>query len=153
MRRFTELANYYRHFVEGCAEIAAPLTALTARFAWSPAAQASFDALKQALSSAPVLHTLGPHRRAVLTTDASGIVAVAAIQTQPEDEGRQHPVTYESRNYQAHVLELLVVVHALRVFRVKHYRHLLGSGRSGVGPTVTCGRTTRRSRGSRRTGC
>ena len=133
VRRFTGLANYYRRFVEGYAELAAPLTALgspTARFAWSPAAQASFDALKLALSSAPVLRTFDPTRRAVLTTDASG-VAVAAILTQPDDEGFQHPVAYESRkltaaerNYPAHVLELLAVVHALRVF--KHY--LLGSG-------------------------
>ncbi len=55
---FTGLANYYRWFVEGYAEIAVPLTALgspTARFAWSPAVQASFNALKLALSSAPVL--------------------------------------------------------------------------------------------------
>ena len=65
-----------------------------------------------------------------MTTDASSI-AVAAILTQPDDEGRQYPVAYEShkltaaeRNYPAHVLELLAVVHALRVF--KHY--LLGSG-------------------------
>ncbi len=80
--------------MEGYAEIAAPLTALggpTARLAWSPTAQASFDALKRALSSAPVLRTFDPHRRAVLTTDASGI-AVAAILMQPDDEGRQHPV-------------------------------------------------------------
>ncbi len=80
MRRFTGLANYYRRFVEGYAELAAQLTALgpTERFAWSPAAQESFDALKQALSSAPVLSTFYPRRRAELTTDASGI-AVAAI--------------------------------------------------------------------------
>jgi RNase P subunit RPR2 len=58
-------------------------------------------------------------------------LAVAASLTQPDDEGHQHPVAYESRkltvaerNYPAHVLELLAVVHALRVF--KHY--LLGSG-------------------------
>ncbi len=64
----------------------------------------------------------------MLTTDASN-VAVTAIVTQPDDEGHQHPVAYESRkltaaeqNYPAHVLELLAVVHALRVFR--HY--LLG---------------------------
>jgi hypothetical protein len=64
----------------------------------------------------------------VLST--SGL-ALAAILTQPDDEGQQHPVAYESlkltaaeRNYPAHVLELLAVVHALRVF--KHY--LLGSG-------------------------
>ena len=133
VRRFTGLANYYRRFVEGYAEVAAPLTALgspTARFVWSPAAQASFDALKLALSTAPVLRTFDPRRRSVLTTDASGL-AVAAILTQPDDEGHQHPVAYESRkltvaerNYPAHVLELLAVVHALRVFR--HY--LLGSG-------------------------
>ncbi len=119
--------------MEGYAELVAPLTALgspTARFAWSPAAQASFDALKLALSSAPVLRTFDPTRRAVLTTDASG-VAVAAILTQPDDEEFQHTVAYESskltaaeRNYSAHVLEQLAVVHALRVF--KHY--LLGSG-------------------------
>jgi len=133
VRRFTGLANYYRRFVEGYAEIAAPLTALgspTARFCWSADAQASFDALKAALSSAPVLRTFDPSRRAVLTTDASGL-AVAAILTQPDDDGQQHPIAYESRkltaaerNYPAHILELLAVVHALRVFR--HY--LLGSG-------------------------
>ena len=133
MRRFTGLANYYRRFVEGYAEVAAPLTALgspTARFVWTQEAQASFDALKLALSSAPVLRTFDPSRRAVLTTDASS-VAVAAILTQPDDDGHQHPVAFESRkltaaerNYPAHVLELLAVVSALRVFR--HY--LLGSG-------------------------
>ncbi len=77
-----------------------------------------------------MLCTFDPARRAVLTTDASNF-AVAAILTQPDDEGHQHPVAYESRkltsaelNYPAHVLELLAVVHALRVFR--HY--LLGGG-------------------------
>ena len=133
VRRFTGLANYYRRFVEGYAEVAAPLTALgspAARFRWTREEQASFDALKLALSSAPVLRTFDPGRRAVLTTDASS-VAVAAILTQPDDDGHQHPVAFESRkltaaerNYPAHVLELLAVVNALRVFR--HY--LLGSG-------------------------
>ena len=56
---------------------------------------------------------------------------MAAILTQPDDEGHQHPVAYESRKltaaeriYPAHILELLAVVHALQFF--KHY--LLGSG-------------------------
>ena len=126
VRRFIGLANYYRRFCEGYAELAAPLTALAspaAPFEWTPAAQASFESLKRALSSAPVLRTFDPARRSVLTTDASGI-AVAAILTQPDDEGHQHPVAYESRKltatelaYPAHVLELLAVVHALRVFK------------------------------------
>ncbi len=118
VQRFTGLANYYRRFVEGYVELAAQLTALgspTARFVWTPEVQASFDALKLALSTSQVLRTFDPGRHAVLTTDASRI-AVAAIQTQPDDEGRQHPVAYESRkltaaerNYPAHVLELLAV--------------------------------------------
>ncbi len=68
VRRFTGLANYCRRFVEGYAEIAAPLMDCAAHGA-----------------------DCAPHRRAVPTTDASGI-AVAAILTQPDDEGRQHPV-------------------------------------------------------------
>jgi hypothetical protein len=56
---------------------------------------------------------------------------MAAILTQPDDEGRQHPVAYESRklaaavrNYPAHVLELPAVVHALLAFKYS----LLGGG-------------------------
>ncbi len=92
--RFTGLANYYCQFVEGYAEIAAPLTALgsqTARFVWTPEAQGSFDALKQALSTSQVLSTFDLHHCKVLTRDASG-VAVAAILTQPDDDGQQHQV-------------------------------------------------------------
>jgi hypothetical protein len=93
VRRFTGLANQYRRFVEGYAEIAAPLTALgspTARFTWALEAQASFDALMVALSSAPVLCTFDPACRAVLPTHASN-VAFAAILTRLDDEGHQHP--------------------------------------------------------------
>ena len=65
VRRFVGLANYYRKFVLRFSAIAAPLTALCsprARFTWGPAEQQSFDALKTALKSAPVLTAprLGP---------------------------------------------------------------------------------------------
>ncbi len=62
----------------------------------------------------------------MLTTNASNVAAILT----PDDEGQQHHVAYESRkltaeqNYPAHVLELLVMVHALREFR--HF--LLGGG-------------------------
>jgi hypothetical protein len=104
--RFTGLINYYLRFVEGYAELAGPLTALscpTARdsrglLAFMPTGT-GLDALKLALSSAPVLSTFDPARRAVLTTDANNRdVAIAAILTQPDDEGHQHPVAYESRD-------------------------------------------------------
>ena len=59
--------------MEGYSELAAPLTALGSPAARFEDAQASFGALKLALSSAPVLCTFDP----ALTTDASNI-AVAA---------------------------------------------------------------------------
>ena len=60
-------------------------------------------------------------------------------------------LTAAERNYPAHVLELLAVVHALRAFDTTCWGvGLRGPGTAG--PTSTCGRTTRRSRGSRRTG-
>ena len=133
LRRFVGLCNYYRRFVDEYADIAAPLTRLCgphAPWQWGEAEQRSFDHLKRCLTTAPVLRTFDSGRRSVLTTDASEM-AISAVLTQPDDDGQHHPVAYESHKltaaeqaYPAHVLELLAVVHALRVFR--HY--LLGSG-------------------------
>lgn len=128
VRSFHGLASYYRKFIRGFSAIAAPLTALTgsrSAFAWSPAAQDAFEALKLALTSPPVLQpfrdTSDPLR---VTTDASD-VAVGAELSQFVD-GAWHPVAFESRkltpaecNYPVHERELLAVVNALRVWR--HY--------------------------------
>jgi hypothetical protein len=85
---------------------------------------------KDCLTIVPVLRVFDSIRRSVLTTDVSE-KAISAIFTQPDDEGVHYAIAYESRKltaaeqaYPAHVLELLAVVDALRVFR--HY--LLGSG-------------------------
>ena len=157
LRRFVGLCNYYRRFVDGFADIAAPLTALCSPHAswhWGPDAQRSFEELKRCMTTAPVLRTFDSQRRSVVTTDASE-VAISAVLTQPDDAGQHHPVAYESRKltmaeqaYPPHVLELLAVVHALRVFR--HY--LLGSGAPrppGVLSDFTL-RTDNRSRGCAR---
>jgi hypothetical protein len=81
VRRFVGLANYYRRFVLRFSALAAPLTALCsprARFALGAAEQRSFDALKAALTSAPVLRVWDPARPTRLLTDASEL-AVSAI--------------------------------------------------------------------------
>jgi hypothetical protein len=126
VRRFVGLANYYRKFVLRFSALAAPLTALCsprARFAWGAAEQQSFDALKAALTSAPVLRVWDPARPTRLLTDASEL-AVSAILEQPDDTGVFHPVAFESRkltlperSYPPHMLELLAVVHALKTLR------------------------------------
>ena len=58
IRSFLGLAGYYRQFVEGYSSIAAPMTRLTqkgAQFRWSYECETSFQKLKTALTTAPVL--------------------------------------------------------------------------------------------------
>ena len=126
VRRFIGLANYYRRFVRRFSALASPLTSLCspqASFRWTATEQQSFDALRTALMSAPVLRVWDPTRPTRLTTDASEL-AVSGILEQPDDDGAFHPIAYESRKltaperaYPPHLLELLAVVHCFKSFR------------------------------------
>ena len=58
IRQFLGFTNYFRRFIDGYSFIARPLEELTGknkRFSWSEECQASFEALRKALISAPVL--------------------------------------------------------------------------------------------------
>ena len=55
---FLRLANFYRKFINGFAQIAVPLTNLTRKadhFIWAAESQAAFNSLKTALTTIPVL--------------------------------------------------------------------------------------------------
>ncbi|KAJ9519727.1 hypothetical protein QJQ45_013405 [Haematococcus lacustris] len=135
VRSFLGLANFYRRFVKNFADIAAPLTALTqadghdkqGKVAWGPAQQSAFEALKTALTSAPVLIAPDPAQPYTLRCDASGI-GIGAVLSQGKGPA-ERVVAYHSRkllpaerNYPTHEQELLSMVEALKVWR--HY--LLG---------------------------
>ena len=57
LRGFIGICTYYRNFVRGFSQLAAPLTDLTKKgtFSWSDTAQRAFDRLKEVMSSCPVL--------------------------------------------------------------------------------------------------
>ena len=105
VRTFLGLVGYYRQFVPQFATLAAPLHELTGasqptKVRWSPAAESSFQVLRQALCDSPILATPDFGKPFVLSTDASD-VGVGAVLAQIQD-GTEHPVTYISRKLLKH---------------------------------------------------
>lgn len=74
VRAFLGLANYYRTFIRNFGHFAAPLTDLTKKdqtFHWGELEQSAFDALKNAVTTAPVLALHDHTKDNYLYTDAS----------------------------------------------------------------------------------
>jgi len=130
VRAFLGLAGYYRRFVPSFASIASPLNAMLGKgkkFAWSTEAQKSFDELKLALTSSPVLAMPNDDGEFVLDTDASDF-AIGAVLSQKQGE-HEKVVAYASRRldrreskYCVTRKELLAVVYFVRYFK----QYLLG---------------------------
>jgi hypothetical protein len=130
LRAFLGLCGYYRKFVPGFSEVAAPLYALTkkgCRFKWSRECQDAFDEMKRRLTTAPVLCMPTEEDPYILNTDASDF-AVGAVLSQLVN-GEERVVAYASKrlcrtevNYCVTRRELLAVVYFLKYFR----HHLLG---------------------------
>lgn len=123
LRSFLGLAGYYRKFVHHFAVIARPLTDLLKKhslFVWTPDQQAAFDALKSALSSAPILAMPDFSKPFAIETDAcsNGIGAVLLQQG--------HPLAYISKTlgpktaglstYEKEYLAILLAVEQWRTY-------------------------------------
>ncbi len=73
VQRFLGFANFYRRFIKGYSKITTSLTTLTCKdklFSWNPTAQAAFDTLKMAFTSAPILIHPDPAKPFIVETDA-----------------------------------------------------------------------------------
>ena len=126
VRSFLGLCSFYRRFVRGFSNIAAPLTELTKeRRQWQwrqDNEELAFQQLKIAMTTAPVLLFPDFGRQFVLTTDAS-LVAVGGILQQDQGQGLQ-PLAYASKKlnnaetrYSAYERELLGIVWAIGQWR------------------------------------
>ena len=132
VRSFLGTASYYRRFIKDFATIASPLHSLTnhgAEWSWTDEHQKSFEMLKAALSTTPVLKFPVPEAPYVLDTDAS-LTGIGAVLSQIVD-GVEMVVGYASRtlskserNYCVTRRELLAVVNFVKHFRPYLYgRH------------------------------
>ncbi|GBM77913.1 Transposon Ty3-I Gag-Pol polyprotein, partial [Araneus ventricosus] len=90
LRSFLGLCTYYRRFVKNFSTIARPLHKLTeakSNFNWTDECEKSFNSLKQALTSSPILTYPRTDKDFILDTDASneGIGAVLSQNTGNEE--------------------------------------------------------------------
>jgi hypothetical protein len=124
---FLGFTNFYRRFIKDYGAIAKPLTSLTGntKWTWGVEQQLAFEALKEAMCSAPVLVIANNQDPFKLETDASEF-AVGAVLYQLQN-GVWHPVAFLSkamtqteRNYETYDKELLAIMVAL-----EHWRHYL----------------------------
>ena len=97
VRRFVGLCTYYRRFVRSFSDVARPLHELIEKgqsFEWTKACEDSFQQLKDALVSAPVLAYPRTTEPFLLDTDASN-VGVGAVLSQVHD-GEEKVIAYYS---------------------------------------------------------
>ena len=74
VRSFIGLCSYYRRFIPGFADVAAPLHALQRKnvpFVWTDECEVAFNRLKECLTSAPILGMPRDEGNFLLDTDAS----------------------------------------------------------------------------------
>ena len=104
VKSFVGLVGHYRHFIEGFANIAAPLYDLTSgenkdkkseHLNLPPEAREAFDRLKAACLQAPILSFPDFSKPFLLETDASG-KGLGAVLSQKQSDGRYHPIAYAS---------------------------------------------------------
>eukprot|EP00731_Ephydatia_muelleri_P020333 Em0013g60a len=98
LKQFMGLASYYKRFVQGFAQVAAPLNALTEKtktWEWTAECNGAFLELKKRLVSAPILVMPCFNHKFILDTDASG-EGLGAVLSQSVD-GQERVVAYASK--------------------------------------------------------
>ncbi|MCO5579069.1 hypothetical protein L7F22_032921 [Adiantum nelumboides] len=123
---FSGLANFYHTKVHKFLDIVAPLTELTKRdkLQWSSEAEKSFNDLKQALTTTPVLAIADPTQPFDVMTDASDRASGGVLmQNDKVIAFDSHKFSAIQMRYPVYDKEFFAIIHAYRTW--KHY--LLGA--------------------------
>ena len=126
LQSFLGFVNYYRRFIRDFSKVAHPLHRLTGSEAWQwdSEQQVAFEALKKAITEAPILRMPRDDGQYRVEADSSDF-ATGAVLSQFQDEN-WHPIAFQSkslsdaeRNYDIFDKELLAIIRALDEWR--HY--------------------------------
>ena len=126
VRSLLGMCNYYRRFIKNYSKLAAPLNNLLKKdehFLWTTEVQASFDILKQKLTTAPILAFPDMNETFILTTDASN-TAIGYVLSQKLKDNRERVIRYggrsltnTARNWSTSDLECIAVIEGIREYR------------------------------------
>src|SRR6266436_2157615 len=122
VQSFLGFVNFYQKFIHDFSNIACPLYALTHKtqwWVWGSPEQEVFNALKKAVTSAPILTFPLQSSRFCLECNTSNF-ATRAVLSQAQADGTHQPITFMSKgfsdaehNYQIHDKEMLAIMCAL----------------------------------------
>ena len=119
VQSFLSFVNFYCRFIKDFSHIACPLHALTrktAEWRWGDPQQKAFEALKRAVTTAPVLVFPSDKGKFRIEADASNF-AMGAVLSQLQGDEKWRPVGFMSksltdveRNYEIHDKEMLAII-------------------------------------------
>src|SRR5258707_301018 len=122
VQSFLGFVNFYWKFIHDFSNVACPLYVLTRktqRWVWGSPEQKAFDALKKAVTSAPILTFPSQSSCFHLKCNASNF-ATGAVLSQAQADGTHQPIAFMSKgfsdaecNYQIHDKEMLAIMCAL----------------------------------------
>src|SRR6266498_2942761 len=123
LRRFLGMAQYYRQYINGYADVAGPLYDMLKEDGpaiWGQAQQEAFDIIKNKLATEPIRAHPDFNKPFKLYTDVSD-TGLRAVLVQDNEEGKERVIAYEARrlstperNYPITEKECLAVVWAIQ---------------------------------------
>src|SRR5260221_2858171 len=122
VQSFLGFVNFYQKFIHDFSDIACALYALTHKtqqWVWGSPKQEAFNALKKAITSAPILTFPSQSGCFCLKCNASNFMTRAVL-SQVQADGTHQLIAFMSKgfsdvecNYQIHDKEMLAIMHAL----------------------------------------
>jgi len=126
LRRFLGMAQYYRQYINGYADVAGPLYDMLKEdgpAVWGSPQQEAFDIIKDKLAIEPIRAHPDFNKPFKLYTDASD-TGLGAVLAQDDEEGKERVIAYEARrlsvperNYPTTEKECLAVVWMIQKFK------------------------------------